>query len=142
MFPKKSALAQALLGALAFVTASAQEAGKTLSPVIVTADPLRGGEDAMILTPAKVLSGDELRNKAGQSLGDTLGGELGVQASGFSAATSRCAAPEARTSTACHPSAIAPAPPRAIAPMSGWFNCSACASTPAARQHPWCTITE
>ncbi len=89
MILKKSALAHAIFGALAFVTASAQEANKTLSPVIVTADPLRSGEDAMILTPAKVLSGDELRNKAGLSLGDTLGGELGVQASGFSAATSR-----------------------------------------------------
>ncbi len=89
MILKKSALAHAIFGALAFVTASAQEAGKTLSPVIVTADPLRAGEDAMILTPAKVLSGDELRNKAGLSLGETLGSELGVQASGFSAATSR-----------------------------------------------------
>ncbi len=89
MILKKSALAHAIFGALAFVTASAQEANKTLSPVIVTANPLGGSEDAMILTPAKVLSGDELRNKAGQSLGDTLGGELGVQASGFSAATSR-----------------------------------------------------
>ena len=89
MFLKKSALAHAILGALAFVNASAQEASKTLSPVIVTADPLRAGEDAMILAPAKVLSGDELRNKAGLSLGETLGGELGVQASGFSAATSR-----------------------------------------------------
>ena len=89
MILKKSALAHAIFGALAFVTASAQEANKTLSPVIVTADPLRSGEDAMILAPAKVLSGDELRNKASLSLGDTLGGELGVQASGFSAATSR-----------------------------------------------------
>ena len=89
MILKKSALAHAIFGALAFVTASAQEAKKTLSPVIVTADPLRSGEDAMILTPAKVLSGDELRNKASLSLGDTLGGELGVHASGFSAASSR-----------------------------------------------------
>lgn len=89
MYLKKSALAHAILGALAFVNASAQEASKTLSPVIVTADPLRAGEDAMILAPAKVLSGDELRNKAGLSLGETLHGELGVQASGFSAASSR-----------------------------------------------------
>ncbi len=89
MILKKSTLAHAVFGALAFVNASAQEASKTLSPVIVTADPLRASEDAMILAPAKVLSGDELRNKAALSLGDTLGGELGVQGSGFSAASSR-----------------------------------------------------
>lgn len=91
MVPTKSALAQAVLSALftLSVSASAQEASKTLSPVIVTADPLGNGEDAMILAPAKVLSGDELRNKSGLSLGETLGRELGVQASGFSAGSSR-----------------------------------------------------
>ncbi len=86
---KKSVLAHAVLCALAAAPVSAQEAKQTLSPVIVTANPLGGGEDAMILTPARVLSGDELRNKSGLSLGDTLSRELGVQSSGFSAASSR-----------------------------------------------------
>ena len=84
-----ASLVAGMLAAQAGGGACAQEAGKELATVIVTADPLGGGDGALILAPAKVLSGDELRNKAGQSLGDTLGGELGVQASGFSAATSR-----------------------------------------------------
>ncbi len=84
-----ASLVPGLLAVLAGGDASAQEAGKELAPVVVTADPSGAGEGAMILTPSKVLSGDELRNKAVQSLGDTLGGELGVHASGFSTATSR-----------------------------------------------------
>lgn len=86
---KMSALAHAIVCALATLPAFAQEAKKTLSPVIVTADPLGSGEGTMILAPAKVLTGDELRNKAGLSLGDTLSRELGVQASGFSGGSSR-----------------------------------------------------
>ena len=86
---KKSALAHAIVCALATVSVSAQETKKTLSPVIVTADPLGSGEDTMILAPAKVLTGDDLRNKAGLSLGETLSRELGVQASGFSSGSSR-----------------------------------------------------
>ncbi len=100
MVPTKPVPAQAVLCSLLTlaVSAYAQEAPKapaapatpkTLSPVIVTADPLGSDEQAMILAPAKVLTGDELRNKAGQSLGDTLGGELGVQSSGFSTGSSR-----------------------------------------------------
>ncbi len=86
---KKTALAHAILCALTAVSVSAQETKKTLPAVVVTADPLGAGEDAIILAPAKVLAGDELRNKAGLSLGDTLGGELGVQSSGFSSGSSR-----------------------------------------------------
>ena len=69
--------------------ATAQDDSKTLAPVIVTADPFASTESAMILAPAKVLAGDELRDKLGSSLGDTLSRELGVNASGFSAASSR-----------------------------------------------------
>jgi iron complex outermembrane receptor protein len=57
--------------------------------VIVTANPLRSGEGDQILTPAKVLAGDELRDKVGSSLGETLQGELGVSASAFGAGASR-----------------------------------------------------
>ncbi|MFX8055731.1 Plug domain-containing protein, partial [Acinetobacter baumannii] len=42
-----------------------------------------------VLTPAKVIAGDELRNKLGNSLGDTLSSELGVSASAFGAGASR-----------------------------------------------------
>ena len=69
--------------------AHSEETTKTLSPVIVTADPFGSGESAMILAPARVLAGDELREKIGASLGDTLSSELGVNASGFSAGSSR-----------------------------------------------------
>ena len=88
---RKNFLAHAITCALAgmAVTAHAQEQSKTLAPVIVTADPFGTNENAMILAPAKVLSGDELRDKLGGSLGDSLGNELGVNASGFSTGASR-----------------------------------------------------
>jgi iron complex outermembrane receptor protein len=57
--------------------------------VVVTANPLRNGEGDQILTPAKVLAGDELRDKVGSSLGETLQNELGVSASAFGAGASR-----------------------------------------------------
>jgi len=57
--------------------------------VVVTANPLRSAEGDQILTPAKVLAGDELRDKVGSSLGETLQGELGVSASAFGAGASR-----------------------------------------------------
>jgi iron complex outermembrane receptor protein len=57
--------------------------------VVVTANPLRKGEGDQILSPAKVLAGDELRDKVGSSLGETLQNELGVTASAFGAGASR-----------------------------------------------------
>jgi len=60
-----------------------------IQQVVVTANPLRSGEGDQILTPAKVLAGDELRDKVGSSLGETLQGELGVSASAFGAGASR-----------------------------------------------------
>ncbi len=68
---------------------NAQENKKTLPSVVVTADPFGNDENSQILTPAKVLAGDELRDKTRGSLGDTLSGELGVSASGFGAGSSR-----------------------------------------------------
>src|SRR3990167_5692319 len=60
-----------------------------LPTVTVTATPFGASEGAQILAPAKVLSGDELSNKMGASLGDTLSHELGVSASAFGAGASR-----------------------------------------------------
>jgi iron complex outermembrane recepter protein len=68
---------------------NAQENKKTLPSVVVTADPFGNDENSQILTPAKVLAGDELRDKTRGSLGDTLFGELGVSASAFGAGSSR-----------------------------------------------------
>lgn len=62
---------------------------QTLQPVVVTATPFASKEDVQVLTPAKVIAGDELRNKLGNSLGDTLSSELGVSASAFGAGASR-----------------------------------------------------
>lgn len=86
---RKNFLAQAVACALAGFSINAQGQEKSLSPVVVTADPFGASENAMILAPARVLAGDELRNKLGSSLGDTLGKELGVNASGFSTGASR-----------------------------------------------------
>ena len=46
-------------------------------------------EGQSILTPSKVLSGNELQDKLGSSLGSTLANELGVAASGFGPGASR-----------------------------------------------------
>ena len=46
-----------------------------------------GGQS--IMTPSKVLSGSELQDKLGSSLGSTLANELGVSASGFGPGASR-----------------------------------------------------
>ena len=42
-----------------------------------------------ILTPTKILQGDELANKLGGTLGATLANELGVSATGYGAGSSR-----------------------------------------------------
>jgi len=77
--------AAAVLSALAHCNANAQ----AINTVTVTSNPLGNGEDMQVLTPAKILSGPELRAKIGTSLGETLGNELGVSASGFGAGASR-----------------------------------------------------
>lgn len=86
-------LAGAALSALACLsvaqTAPITPPDQVLPTVIVTATPFGAAEGDQILAPAKVLSGDELRNKLGASLGDTLSHELGVSASAFGAGASR-----------------------------------------------------
>lgn len=91
MIAQHTLLASAVLSALATysTTILAQTEEKTLPPVVVRATPFSADENTQILTPAKVLLGNELRNKTGTSLGDTLSQELGVSGSGFGAAASR-----------------------------------------------------
>jgi len=94
---QRTTLASAVLSALATMTtlssisstAFAQVPAAELPEIIVTAAPFQRAADAQILAPAKVLSGDDLRNKLGSSLGDTLSHELGVSTSGFGAGASR-----------------------------------------------------
>ncbi|MFY9479074.1 MAG: TonB-dependent receptor [Aquabacterium sp.] len=71
------------------VLASSAATVQALPTVTVTAAPFGASEGDQILTPAKVLMGDELSNKLGNSLGDTLSRELGVSASAFGAGASR-----------------------------------------------------
>lgn len=85
---KRTLLASAVLSALSTVS-YAQSSDAVITKVIVTATPFRTAEGDQILTPAKVLSGDELRDKVGSSLGETLSQELGVSASAFGAGASR-----------------------------------------------------
>ncbi|TFW32545.1 TonB-dependent receptor [Massilia horti] len=85
---QRTLLASAIL--LAFTApAFAESADGKIQQVIVTATPFRTAEGDQILTPAKVLAGDELRDKVGSSLGETLSQELGVSASAFGAGASR-----------------------------------------------------
>jgi iron complex outermembrane receptor protein len=71
------------------IASYAQQADKSLAPVVVTADPFGSQEQATILSPARVLSGDNLRDKIGGSLGETLMQEPGIHSSGFSTGSSR-----------------------------------------------------
>ena len=88
---RRSILAHAVSCALAglSIASHAQQADKSLAPVVVTADPFGSQEQATILSPARVLSGDNLRDKIGGSLGETLMQEPGIHSSGFSTGSSR-----------------------------------------------------
>ena len=88
---RRSILAHAVSCALAglSIASYAQQADKSLAPVVVTADPFGSQEQATILSPARVLSGDNLRDKIGGSLGETLMQEPGIHSSGFSTCSSR-----------------------------------------------------
>ena len=83
---KYSLLAGAVLSA---VSAIACADDGEVTKVVVTANPFHKGETEQILLPAKVLSGDELRDKMANSLGETLSSELGVSSSAFGAGASR-----------------------------------------------------
>ncbi len=91
MIAQRTLLASAVLSALASFSHSAlaQSQDETLPAVVVTATPFSTDENAQILAPAKVLYGDELKDKLGNSLGDTLSHELGVSASAFGTGASR-----------------------------------------------------
>jgi iron complex outermembrane receptor protein len=80
-------LAGAVLSALATFS-HAQTIDQSLPTVTVTEQSLGTAGD-QILIPAKIVSGEDLKNKLGSSLGDTLSHELGVSASGFGAGASR-----------------------------------------------------
>ena len=66
-----------------------QDENKEIKKVTVSSNPLGKEENLQVLTPTKVLSGEELRSKVASSLGETLSSELGVSASGFGAGASR-----------------------------------------------------
>jgi iron complex outermembrane receptor protein len=82
-------VARAVLSALAVWSTAAGAQEKVLADVVVTATPFNTTESAQILTPAKVLTGDELRQKLDTTLGETLSRELGVSATAFGAGASR-----------------------------------------------------
>ncbi|MDF3035266.1 MAG: putative outer membrane protein, partial [Paucimonas sp.] len=86
-----SLTARAVFAALsaASFAAHAHSPNDTMQEVVVTATPFQAAEESQILAPAKVVSGAELRDKLGGSLGDTLSNELGVSASAFGAGASR-----------------------------------------------------
>ena len=88
---QRAALAHALMCALAGIssTSSAQVTESSLAPVVVSADPFGSQEQAAILSPTRVLSGDSLRDKLSGSLGETLMQEPGIHSSGFSPGSSR-----------------------------------------------------
>jgi iron complex outermembrane receptor protein len=85
---QRTLLASAILSAFSTL-AAAQATDPVVPQVMVTATPFGNGADDQILAPAKVLAGDELRDKSGSSLGETLSQELGVSASAFGAGASR-----------------------------------------------------
>lgn len=87
-YNQRTLLASAIL--LAFgAPAFAESPDADIQKVVITGSAIKGSESDQILNPAKVLSGDELRDKVGNSLGETLSNELGVSASAFGAAASR-----------------------------------------------------
>ncbi|SHH19631.1 TonB-dependent receptor [Massilia sp. CF038] len=85
---QRTLLASAILSVIAPLS-HAESADEPIAKVVVTASPFKNTEGDQILTPAKILSGDELRDKVGSSLGETLSQELGVSASAFGAGASR-----------------------------------------------------
>ena len=86
---QRTLLASAILSAYSTLAFGQTAAAPEVQQVIVTANPFGTAVNEQILTPAKVLAGDELRDKAGSSLGETLSQELGVSASAFGAGASR-----------------------------------------------------
>ena len=95
---QRTLLASAVLSALSSAFASpvyaqsaplATDDAVVVPKIIVTATPFGQSEKDQILSPTKILAGDELRDKLGSTLGETLSQELGVSASAFGAGASR-----------------------------------------------------
>jgi iron complex outermembrane receptor protein len=84
-------MARAVLLACVAYAQSVQmaHAADALPEVIVTTSPLAGSANDQVLTPARVVSGDELRDRQAGTLGETLSHELGVSSSAFGAGASR-----------------------------------------------------
>lgn len=89
LLSQKNVLALAFSFFIAALPLSSTAEEKILPSVIVTANPLGNDEATQILSPAKVLAGDELRDKLGGSLGETLSLEPGVSSSSFGAGAAR-----------------------------------------------------
>jgi iron complex outermembrane receptor protein len=86
-YPRSTVARALLLACAAF--AETVHAADALPEVTVTTSPLAGSENAQILTPARVVSGDELRDRQAGTLGETLSHELGVSSSAFGAGAAR-----------------------------------------------------
>ena len=91
MHLQRSPMARAvLLACVAYAQSTyAADAADALPEVIVTTSPLAGSANDQVLTPARVVSGDELRDRQAGTLGETLSHELGVSSSAFGAGASR-----------------------------------------------------
>ena len=63
MHVQRTILASALLSALAPFSFAQSTGAQPAATVVVTASPFNAAEGDQILTPAKVLAGDELRSK-------------------------------------------------------------------------------
>lgn len=88
---QRSPMARAMLLACAAYAQSVHtaHAADALPEVIVTTSPLAGSANEQVLTPARVVSGDELRDRQAGTLGETLSHELGVSSSAFGAGAAR-----------------------------------------------------
>ncbi len=70
------------LGAISTALLAEEESPQELEPLVVTAPP-SGPTEADIARPATTLSADELRSKAGNTLGETLKNEPGITSQSF-----------------------------------------------------------
>lgn len=78
----------ALVAAITVLFTSTAQAHQTLSPVVVTANPL-GNDINDIVAPVSVLRGDQLTQKQTSTLGETLNDLPGISSSNFGPNSSR-----------------------------------------------------
>ncbi|MEN9295389.1 MAG: hypothetical protein RIS03_1083, partial [Pseudomonadota bacterium] len=78
----------ALVAAVTFLFTTTAQAHQTLSPVVVTANPL-GNDINDIVAPVSVLGGDQLTQKQSSTLGETLNDLPGISSSNFGPNSSR-----------------------------------------------------